>query len=377
MNNHLCYQKQFVEIIEASLPQLENLRIEDRKFSILEKYRRLLQLYYQKDVVEMENLIASYNIHDLHDFPDFEILNRVSLLRLAIRKNKIRISGIVTLLSCEEIVNPDIWRTWSSEVYGIIAFAYGELEEFEASKDFYLKAIDAFAAIGAYGKQSRALHNYIATLASIDTNKCLTKEYFSIYKAAFKLKTYDIAGLALANIAREYQVLGILKYADMFSKKAIKLVNSNPNTVQYYLVLLYRAHILIDLKFQFEAREILNQCRSSLYSEIQGGLLILDGILENKKPSEISLIRGMRLLDGWMDRLRQSQKPHKKLTALEAKFIYYISTKERSLEEILKYLYGDRINRESLKNRFNILVNRISKKWPYLVEKKSQFYSLT
>jgi len=369
----------FTNLIEATLPELEKLNFDINTHPSLHYYHFVLLFYYQNKVTHLENLTRNLKKDKelFQNADEYEIVKRLAILRLAIRKNRISIISINALIDLKDYVSSNIWKLWSGEIYGIIAFALGEISNLELSNKYYQLSIDAFNLISANKKKIRALHNYIATLSCIDTNQCLIKEFLTIFKQAYKSKAYDFAGLSLGNIAREYQAVGMLQIADRYSKKAIKFTSTNPHTIQCYLTKLYRAHILIDLKREEEAKIIISHCSQSVYSEIRGGALVLESILLKSNPSSLKITKKYRLLPGWIELLKKALKKSKhnvQPTEMEEKLIYYISTKERTKDQIIKYLYGDQIDEKHTNNRFYVLISRIKSKWPKLIIKTSDSY---
>jgi len=370
-------QETFTYLIESTIPELEASYYDINKNPDFFYYHQILLYYYKTDIEKLKLLIKDirHNKKLFLNLDHYHIVYRLAQLRFSIRKNKVSMTLIHTLLDLQNTVTAKAWFLWSGEIYGIIAFALGEIANFELSKKFYEMAIAAFHRISANKKKIRAIHNYIATLASLNSNKSLIKEYLFVFRQAYKQKSFDFAGLALGNIAREYQTLGLLDAAEKYSKKSLSYAMENPFTVQYYLVHLFRAHILIDLKRHTEAMTIIHHCKSSTYAEIRGGALILESIILGVRPSYIKLNKQLRLLPGWMERLQLSfkkNKPPLEPTELETKLIYFISTKERSREQVIHHLYGERIDREYTINRLNVLLSRINQKWPRLITKNSE-----
>lgn len=135
---------------------------------------------------------------------------------------------------------------------------------------------------------------------------------------------------------------------------------------------MHRAHILIDLGDLNSAKAFMTLCEQSTFSEIQGCLTILNAIINKSPPSSLTFSKYSRLLPGWLDRLKLSLKRKKmgiKSAYLEEKIIFLLSIRNRTKQELIKRLYGDVLDSEYTQNRFFVLLNRIEKKFPGLINK--------
>lgn len=375
------YQITLTSILDSSLPELEVI-VSSIEISSLKDYARILISYFKKDVVELRRIVE--NLNDTKDkfcsLEEFELIKRLSELRLAIRNGEVKWEYIHRLKSLTRLINPSLLSLWEGEIYIVIGFALSEINQLRKSSYYYKKSINGFEAIGAYKKQIRAIHNFAATISCLDKTKYVLKEYLFVYRQAYKFQAFDYAALALANLAHEYQNLGLMRLADKYSKKAILLVENNQNSLQYYLVLLQRAHILIDLgKISF-AQDLLDRCQNSPFSEIQGGLLIMNSIIKQTPLFKDNQFENIIVLPGWKERYKLSMKRKKKEikpTFLEEKLIFLLSIRNRTMHEIIFKLYGSKIELEHTKNRFFVMLNRIDKKFPHLIQRyKSNIYSI-
>lgn len=379
--NNLVYQETLKSILEATVPELQVL-INNISISSLQIYAKILLRYSQKEMDELYCLIEELTktIDSFTSQEEFELIKRLSELRLAIRVNRIKWSQIHALDYLRFSTSAPLWRLWEGEVCIVIAFALGEINQLNKSADYYKKAISAFERQGAFKKKIRAVHNYATTISHIDKSKYMLKDYLFVYKQAYKLQALDYAGLALANLAHEYQNLGLMRLADRYSKKAVHLAKHNPTTLQYYLVILHRAHILIDLNHFSLAQELMAHCQKAPFPEVQGALLVLNAIINQCPLSKLKSNQKVKVLSGWLERFKASMKRKKvqvRPTLLEEKLILLLSIKDRSMDDIIESLYGNQLEKSHTKNRFFVMLNRIDKKFPCLIQRyKNQIYSI-
>lgn len=373
----------FIKLTESTLSELENQGHLYNYKCVLSIYHRILVYYYQNNVSELELIVIELrsNLNSSNSkIDELVLLFHILKLRLSIRKNQVRKFLIENLLEALEALSLENQSLWSGEVYILIAFALGEINNFSESVKYYELAISFLDALPAKLKSLRAKQNLIATYESLNSKKNLLYKYKCLLKDAAEINAYGTAALALMNIARGFQKLKLFNHALRYIKRASVFINKDPNSLQYYLVHLYKAHILIDINHIDEARGILDICRFSSLSEIQGGIVLLEGILAKKTKSGLSFKKGQRLLFGWLDRINFYHKnishtEQKKFSDLEEKLILLICFRNPSIQEAAVKIYGESIELEFTVDRIKDLIKRINRKIPAkIVRKDNQLF---
>lgn len=356
---------EFSRVIEASPVELEGiLKNNTLKHRHHQLYAKALLLYFRRDAKNLE-----FALSDLEGHPDIYAITK---LRFAVCTGNLKRQIIHDL---RDRLPKD---HWAAEALFVIAYAYGEMEDWFMSESFYRRANESLKEINCQRKALKALQNLVATNTSIDKTRRNIDDYLLIAKKAVQLKEYGAASMAYANIAREFQVLGLMSLAQRYSVRAMALSRHERQSLQHYLVCLNRAHICLDLNRLTEFFALIEYCKNTSFREINGGIEVLLAIATKKSSSQFRLNKGSRLLDEWKFRIKSAKKQSRiSLGKLERKLLILLSHKACSKVEILDHLYGSRLDLVTKDERFKSLVKSLRKKVPDLILFDKNKYGFT
>jgi len=305
--------------------------------------------------------IATYLAGPKCMLPEKELLESLTLLRTAIRERRCS-EPEGTLRFAEN------FPAWLGEIHFVVALAFETLENHEKSKLHYRIAADELARIGAKRKALKADMNHLAADSCIEPDsKRLIADYLFGYRQARKLKEFGIAGTVLNNVSREYHRIGAYAMALKFSNRAVALLERDFGTLHYYLAIVHRAHVLLDLGRSEEAQLDLDRARASTFIEVKSAL----ALLEDKEAAADA----KHLTPSWRER-KATQAPTP-LTELENQLIELLSQEPREKFELMDALYGKKLSFEVRENRFKVLLSRLRTKRPGLIVLKKARYHLS
>lgn len=325
----------FIRIIEATPLELEQIQtkaeneistIVESDSSILEFYQSIMLAYYQSNTEILYTLYKSIRSKILHHercqlplTPEMEVLEILCKLRYEIRSNKL--SKPYVKHSLPLLKN---FHHWQGEIYFVYASALEKLNLFEEAKEMYEKSYLELKKIGANKKSLKALHNVLATSGRIDSTKRLIDDFLLLAREAYKQRVKNIAGVALLNISREYQIIGFYSLALRYATRARAMLRYDKNTLQYYLSLLYHAHILIDLERYHVADQLIASCKSCALPEIKSCLKIIISLRNRTPPHLVYFKKDEIIHPGWVERLYE-RDDILNTSELEEKLVYFLS----------------------------------------------------
>lgn len=360
----------FSALIEANLEELIQMRIQVLYGDpVLQIYLEVLIAYLQHDIPKLEGLVRSIRNMD-PALPGAYFLALASVLRLEIRTFKVREE---TLKHAFNLAQEDHAR--AGELYFLAGLAYESMGDHSGMARAFKMSVLFLEVIGAKKKAVKAMLNFIAAESRVDPTRKLIADYYTLYKRAKKVKAYGVAGIALKNISREYQLVGAHLAALKCINRAIVLLEHEFNTKPYYLALVHRCHVYLDLGRNLEAEMDYQTAKTTTFPEVLGALEVIDMIRgQNKsKPSAVD-----HLTPTWRERMLALQAiPEKqRLGTMEDRLVHLLGQGACTKHEIIETLYGERISFEALEKRFHNLLIRVRKKYPGLVIFTSGRYCL-
>ncbi len=228
--------------------------------------------FVDKDTCFYFNVIVAYCKDDIRELIRLAIenpkdgrLKKLAQLRLEIRQKKIdlkTVKNISASLETDDAV--------AGEIAFVLGFAYEGIGNHSESKKYYRQAYEILDKVGVKKKSVRALHNVIAAESRIYPDKKLIMDYIYVANRARKIREFGITGLAHLNVSREYQIIGALDVALKFCNSAIKYMKKEEGSIQYYLAVVHRAHLLIQLNRLSEAKMDYQLASICPYPEVQG-----------------------------------------------------------------------------------------------------------
>jgi tetratricopeptide (TPR) repeat protein len=349
-----------MKLLELRLQDLILLEPSLAESAVEKFYCRVLIAYFQCDVPALTQLVVDAPIGQSKEFHFFY---QLAQLRLAIRKRAVTaelLAATVALLTnCDS-------AALRGEVCFVMALAYDVMKEHFQCLKWNYDASLAFAEAGLEKKSLLAQQNSVAAESRIFPNKNLLLQYYQVYRRARRGKHLAIAGIALFNIAREYQLVGALENALSAIDRSLAYMQGEEGTLHYYLALLNRAHILAELGRKTDA--ILDYEAASLgdFPEIRAARTALAHILGITTPA----IANGTLTASWMERLEKNQNarmPLKKLSTQENSLVRILSAGARERHDLAAELFGSNISLEHALNRLKSLLTRLARKTPGLI----------
>lgn len=320
------------------------------------------------DLVNYAHALRAYRMGEISDLK--RISNEIKCTTiLAIVKLRIKIRE--RLIASEDLIDysqilPVIESQWIGEYHFVLAMAYEIIGDQQQAKVSFLKSYQEFENIGFRKKAIKALLNATAANSRVFPDGKYIADYQFILQKSLEVGELGVAGIALTNISREYQMLGALNLALDYCDRALLLLGTEANTLQYDLILAHRAHLLTQLDRRKEAELCLEHLRTSEFLEVEAALKVL----EEKDLAE----KAVDLLPTWRERQFEKEKPE--FGELEEHLIQILSGGPKTRSEIISKLYGDKIDSGALENRFFNLLNRIKKKCPGLIKARAGSYYL-
>lgn len=365
----------WISIIDATRTELIELaaRLElDPTAGARLLYCQALQAYLDGDIMRLARLVAQWQSR-LERTPADQAVAALLQLRLAIRE-RAEPATLAVALQKVEAAGSDFWPEFAGEAAFVCAMAYETLDQPKQAAPAYRRAAIYLREVGAHKKSVKAELNAVVADSRIDPDRKLLAEYDQVYRRAKAVGQRGVAGVALLNVSREMQILGAHKAALRMCNRAIALLRADVGTLPYYLALLHRGHLLLDLGRATEAELDLETLRLSRHAEVCEGLKALRALHPPGGSDKTLPINEARLTPTWRARLRTASAPV--LGELEERLFSLLSEGPKDRFELIAQLYGDSLGFEVLENRFKVLLNRIRKKRPGEIVLESGKYRL-
>lgn len=363
-------------LMECSLEQLIALEPSLEASSFEGVYCRVLILYLQSAVPSLKALrdrFVSGRAEFARSMGEKEtaFLLAMTDLRLQIRERSVSDEGIETALRAAGS-NP----LWSGEAAFVSALAYDVLDQHELCCEYNWRALNALREAGVQRKALFAHQNAVAAESRQYPERNLLLSYYQIYRTARTLRERGVAGIVLNNMAREYQLMGALNSALRAVNRALVCLQEDSGTIHFFLALLNRCHILLQLNRKAEARVDFESARLATFKEVQGALKVLGHhfgtVMEDRDPPESDL------QPTWRERAisfaRGQGAPS--LAVQEDQLVRHLASGPMKKEALFAALFDRGLSHEVLENRLKSLLRRIERKRPGLVTKKDGEYLL-
>ena len=336
------------QILEASLHELQDFRRAKTLSPELKAYALILITYLKGDSEALRKALDEILSSNPELSKEMHIIHEAGLLRFQIRNHMVDPEHLKMV---EELANsastPIEWR---AELFFIIAMSYETLHDDQTACGFYKHASVIFDEAAVHKKAIKAYQNYIASESRVHHEKNFLVEYQYVYEKARKLGELGVAGSALNNMSHEYQKTGSLKLALKFSNRALACLKKDFGSLHYYLALAHRAHLLIEMGNEHEARITIDQLKPSTFAEVRAALEELEELLDKAggagdAHSEDFLIRLLML-------------------------------RERDKFELMELLWGEDIGFTVGEERLRELLVGVRKKYPGLIACNAEKYRI-
>ncbi len=355
------------DLIQYTLNELLKFRLTFGEVRCFEDaYAQVLIAYLQGDSEAFEGFLSKFSEIAKTaklDSRDVKFLKLAATLRKQLCERHV---DPILLSEALELSQKDVER--SGEILFIAAMGYEALNDFVQMKEIYRLAYLSLEASGAKKKAVKALLNHVVADSRIHPKKKLIYDYQLVFHKAREAGVPGAAGIALLNISREYQKLDAFVAAIKYCNRALKFLKLEGETRPYFMAIVHRCHLLLQLGQVREAQFDYDLAKASSFPEVLGALEVIEGI---QKHQTIKNPIRHPLTPTWRERFRQKeawgQEEIKKLSPSEDRLVQLLTIKPLDKFELISELYGNLGNILAAENRLNNLFSRIRKKHPGLV----------
>jgi len=341
------------KIIDASFQDLLALELESHQFTDGEKlYLKALIHYIKGDLETLENLLKTH-VHFQGQTDINGVLYELAEMRLNIARFKtFNLTDFASFLKLAEDLNPIL----RAEAHLLAAFLYGNANDFQNECEQFQLAAFYFQKTQAMHRYIRAKMNALAAKTSIEPEKQFLAEHLNLSREAKKIKDHMTVGNCYLNISREYQKMNARRVALKYIQKSLIVLHNETGSLNYYMSLVHRAHLFLELNRYSEALTDLEEASAAPFEEIKSAVALL-------KSNFKAEVDPSKMTDSWRERMSEI-KPVEELAELEQSLVDYISVKARDKFEIIEFLYGTRLPYQNAENRFKNVLSRVRKKIP-------------
>lgn len=277
--------KQLAKIIDATPAELREIHAltPERESAVYGAYVDVLAAYLAGDVGALGKILAAAT----RDFAGEQWF--VDLVRLRLQ---IRTHAVDRKLTERMAEVGATHGHWNGEIWFVVAMAFEQLDQTAQARKYYELAADALTSLGAVKKAVKARLNAVVAESHLHPEKKLLAEYYFIYKEAKSLGQAGVAGIAYLNISREYQRMGAPLVALKYCNRALSLQQHEAGTVSYFLTLVHRAHLNLQLGRTAEAQLDYEQAESSPFPEVRHALEVVDEFRQQLEDAETEMRQG-------------------------------------------------------------------------------------
>jgi tetratricopeptide (TPR) repeat protein len=351
------------KVLNASLEELMRLQLVLEESHIASFYCDVLVAYLRHDLP---------SLRQCEEHAPSPLLGALVQARIHARTQTIDPSLLETLKGT--LTDPGLDDAWKGEIHFVLANAYHAVEDHQASQPHYKYAYRFFDGAGVDRKAVKALQNFVAAESRIHPEKMLLLDYEFVVKQALQVGELGMAGQACINISREYQMIGALDVALRYCQKGLQWMDRDRGTLHYYLALVHRCHLYLELG-RFEDASLDYQLASSAdFGEIHAALAVIRVI--QGKDTSISQALERKLNLNWKMRLKKSVTRSRRLSPMESQLVSVLSNGPADKFELMELLYGKSLDLIHAENRFYVFLSRIRKKMPNLIREESGKYIL-
>lgn len=386
INSQNEIDKDFSVLLEQNLDQLINSSLIHplRKETEVNFYREFLVSYFRSDSESMEQSLLSFGRELTSSHSNgrpslrIEAIAKLSELRLSIRKNTLALKQIEELQSYQNKIN----LLYDGEIKMVSGLALEKLQLYQAAYESYRESACLFKAMGLLKRSLRAQFNTVTAASKVHPQKRFIVDYHHIMDQASSLGISDLAGICANNISREYQMLGALGPALTYANQAVEVLRKSFfGSVNYYLALTHRCHIYLNMENWKKAFSDYEEALISPFPEIHASLEALNVFMnpfESKDHLDQPHIQN-HLTFSWRERIQgfKNNYSENKLTDLEERLVYILSQCPHSYDELMEALYEEQSDFDSKYARLRVLLARVRKKLPGVIDLVSGKYQLT
>ncbi len=259
---------------------------------------------------------------------------------------------------------------FAGEAYFLLARYYSLFNDHESAKENDLCAYSELREL-APRKSIRALLNYVASDAKASPEKSLISDYKNVYHKALELKEIGMAGLALMKVSAEYQKNEEYKQALHFIEQALELMENDKGQIHHYHTMSAKCHLLYITGSQEEADLLFDEVIESPFEELKESI----ELLSQMRQQNFHDLYDQYLAPRWNARKAELQQEdfskRVSLTPLEGKLLNLLSDDgAEDISDLVKKIYGKKIDFAIAQNRFRVLLSRLVKKQPGIITRE-------
>lgn len=366
------------EVLEANPIQLGEWSLQFREDTSKEaRYTLIRRAFMADDRDSLRSILDSLRVHGAM-YDDILLLGA---LRLAIREGTVGAEDMLTFVrTLEGWEHEDLWL---AEATHMAAVGFECSGNDQCASNFYQKAYLRFTQNGSPLRAAISYHNYVAAESRIDPSKRLLIEYDHAFQLAQHAGDAATAGVALNNLAREFQLMKAPHAALKRSNEAIQLLSrTHFGSYQYLLALANRCDILLDLGYTDLACADYEEITCSQIPEVIGATQVLWSRAGKAHSWPRPTAEQMPQLPTWLERsaVQAGDAPAALVSAvftpMETALIEALSQSSQTTAELVTKIYGDQGDFLNKENRIKQLLHRLKKKAPQLIVRAEGRYRL-
>lgn len=372
MKSMNAQDKLLINILDCNLEELLEHDLYTQGLSVdIEYYLKLLINFLKADTNEVENYLQKIEKLLAADENNqwLKGIYYCSYIRFRLRKDNLDAKELEKL---EDLKFP---LPWNYEFHLVLGLAYLRLNLFEKSAGLFLTSYKNFSKYGCRKKALISYHNYIVSQVNLEPDKNYLAEFSFLVKLARREKVTAMEGGALVNLSRQYQTMGSLYPALKTVDEALTALSESTGTYHYYFALFQKCEILIDLGQNQEAFEVYQEAKFCPIKELKSSLEILERKMDPDKT-----LSGIQLPESvpWKERLNDLKigAKRKRVGAMVQQLIAELERKPQDKYSLIERLYPENIDFEVKESRFKVLLSKVRRQYPGLVNKDGSLYKL-
>lgn len=369
MNDSAVASVSWSEIFDADLSSLREWvgsRVLDVEQDL---YARALIAYHHSDLTELES-----TLHLLTQPRKSEGLTRALQ---ALVRSRISLRCLPIPLSDARARRDELEQV-EGELKGEAQFLAGlicsHVPEAGEAGGYFLCARDFLARMGAHRKARRAEINELSHRSRQDLGRnVFIAEYFRLYWQSRRARETENAGIAALNLSFSFQRMGAWGVALRYARKAEQLgAESGWHNLNHYRALLQSLELLSKMGFAKEAELLEEECTSAPFPEILSALRNLK--LEYRTGVPKFYADDPVLPPEWASKFSGPRGPV--FTPLQEKLVHLLSAGPKTKPEMIRALFPEPADQESLGHRLDQVILSIRKQLPGFVAFSGGKYSL-
>lgn len=268
------------------------------------------------------------------------------------------------------------------ECYFVLGRASEILEQHEDAARYFDRSHREFQNCGCRAKSVKALFNSLANQTRIDPSLNYISEYRRLIKLARQIKDYGIVAVGLMNISRELEGMGALTLSLKYANRCLAFQQNDIGTQHFFMGLIHRAHIYIQLNQMTNAKRDLEQAQLSQHIEIKAAIKYLESQIQSSAALTFTIADFHNMTKCWQERVTDnlSIKENKRefLSSSEEKMVETLTIRPRTRDLLIEKQWGTRSGEpDSLLLRLKALFHRLRDKRKNLVIFENGNYRLS